>query len=346
MSEVFEATSFSICAPMSSLGSLSSISLATVTPSLVIVGLPNFLSMTTLRPFGPRVTFTASASWSTPRLSRERATVLNSRYLAAIYSSLAQLSFAMTSDSLIRMISSSSSSTCEPVYFPYTTRSPTFSSIGTRWPFSIRPGPTAMTSPWIGFSLAVSGMYRPPFISSVSSIGRIATRSASGKTFSFVFVAVVMTCCLHLMIVEPSKSPLIAPGQRPGRRRAPGRWPVHRRCATHAETGAGCRRLGGVTWEPIRDEARVADEPTAVVTVNRDHVPSSSRRTRPHERTPWGGRLNTLRLQLTIVGQLREMYVVVLYQSSTYIELIESVSATRSALSLSSAGGIPWTFRL
>src|SRR5439155_11279333 len=70
----------------------------------------------------------------------------------------AQLSLAMTSDSLIRMISSSSSSTCEPVYFPYTTRSPTLSSIGTRWPFSIRPGPTAMTSPWIGFSLAVSGM--------------------------------------------------------------------------------------------------------------------------------------------------------------------------------------------
>src|SRR5438034_689035 len=40
---------------MSSLGSLSSISLATVTPSLVIVGLPNFLSMTMLRPFGPSV---------------------------------------------------------------------------------------------------------------------------------------------------------------------------------------------------------------------------------------------------------------------------------------------------
>jgi hypothetical protein len=30
---------------------------------LVIVGAPNFLSMTTLRPLGPNVTFTASASW-------------------------------------------------------------------------------------------------------------------------------------------------------------------------------------------------------------------------------------------------------------------------------------------
>ena len=40
--------------------------MATVTPSLVMVGDPNFLSRTTLRPFGPSVTFTASASWLTP----------------------------------------------------------------------------------------------------------------------------------------------------------------------------------------------------------------------------------------------------------------------------------------
>src|SRR5262245_39877413 len=52
---------------MFSSGSFRSISLATVTPSLVMVGDPNFLSRTTLRPFGPRVTFTASASWLTPR---------------------------------------------------------------------------------------------------------------------------------------------------------------------------------------------------------------------------------------------------------------------------------------
>src|SRR5262245_16808600 len=52
--------------------SWSSTSLATVTPSLVIVGLPNFLSMTTLRPFGPSVAFTASAMMLTPlsRLAR------------------------------------------------------------------------------------------------------------------------------------------------------------------------------------------------------------------------------------------------------------------------------------
>src|SRR3954466_5009843 len=64
---VLLATSRTICAPMFSRLSPSSISLATVTPSLVMAGEPNFLLMTTLRPRGPRVTFTASASTFTPR---------------------------------------------------------------------------------------------------------------------------------------------------------------------------------------------------------------------------------------------------------------------------------------
>src|SRR5215831_580764 len=66
VSDVLLATSRTICAPMFCRVSLRSISFATVTPSLVIVGDPNFLSRTTLRPFGPSVTFTASASWLTP----------------------------------------------------------------------------------------------------------------------------------------------------------------------------------------------------------------------------------------------------------------------------------------
>src|SRR2546425_8043972 len=45
-SDVLVATSFTIWAPMFSIGSSSSISFATVTPSFVTVGLPNFLSMT------------------------------------------------------------------------------------------------------------------------------------------------------------------------------------------------------------------------------------------------------------------------------------------------------------
>src|ERR1700681_3364531 len=66
-SDVLLATSRTIWAPMFSSGSGSSISFATVTPSLVIVGEPNFLSRMTLRPLGPRVTFTALARVLTPR---------------------------------------------------------------------------------------------------------------------------------------------------------------------------------------------------------------------------------------------------------------------------------------
>ena len=52
-SEVLLATSFTILAPMSSYLSSSSISLATVTPSLVTVGEPNDFWMMTFRPRGP-----------------------------------------------------------------------------------------------------------------------------------------------------------------------------------------------------------------------------------------------------------------------------------------------------
>ncbi len=73
-SEVLEATSFTICAPMFSNLFSSSISLATVTPSLVMVGEPKLFSMTTLRPFGPSVTLTASARVLTPfRIASRRA---------------------------------------------------------------------------------------------------------------------------------------------------------------------------------------------------------------------------------------------------------------------------------
>src|SRR5271170_6797295 len=53
--------------------SSSSTSLATVTPSLVTVGAPKLFSSTTLRPLGPRVTVTASASTLTPRRIFSRA---------------------------------------------------------------------------------------------------------------------------------------------------------------------------------------------------------------------------------------------------------------------------------
>ncbi len=72
-SEVLLATSFTIWAPMFSNLSSSSISLATVTPSLVTVGEPQLFSRITLRPFGPSVTRTASASAFTPFRSLTRA---------------------------------------------------------------------------------------------------------------------------------------------------------------------------------------------------------------------------------------------------------------------------------
>ena len=76
-SEVFDATSRSICAPMFSNLSSSSISLATVTPSLVTTGEPKLFSMITFRPFGPSVTFTAFASALTPRMIASEACVSN-----------------------------------------------------------------------------------------------------------------------------------------------------------------------------------------------------------------------------------------------------------------------------
>src|SRR3954468_844088 len=91
MSEVLLATSLTICAPMFSNLSFSSISLATDTPSLVIVGAPKLRSSTTLRPLGPRVTPTALASVLTPITMRLRADSPKRTSLAAIVFLLIQL---------------------------------------------------------------------------------------------------------------------------------------------------------------------------------------------------------------------------------------------------------------
>ena len=75
-SSVFLATSFTSSAPIFSHGSSNSISFAIETPSFVMVGAPHFFSRTTLRPRGPRVTFTASASAFIPRSRPRRASSL------------------------------------------------------------------------------------------------------------------------------------------------------------------------------------------------------------------------------------------------------------------------------
>src|SRR5690242_9212037 len=68
--------------------SSSSISLATVTPSLVTVGAPQDFSITTLRPRGPSVTLTALASVLRPCAICARALASNKISLAAISLSL------------------------------------------------------------------------------------------------------------------------------------------------------------------------------------------------------------------------------------------------------------------
>src|SRR3954468_16524097 len=65
-SPVLLATFFTSLAPMFSKGCGSSISLATVTPSLVTRGDPKDFCRMTLRPRGPSVAFTARANWPSP----------------------------------------------------------------------------------------------------------------------------------------------------------------------------------------------------------------------------------------------------------------------------------------
>ncbi len=84
MSAVFDATSLTICAPMFWSLSFNSISFATETPSLVMVGPPNERSITTLRPLGPRVTFTAFARIFTPSTIFTRALSPNTTSFAAM----------------------------------------------------------------------------------------------------------------------------------------------------------------------------------------------------------------------------------------------------------------------
>src|SRR2546426_5130486 len=83
-SEVLEATSFTIWAPMFSNLSASSISFATVTPSLVTAGAPHDFSRTTFRPRGPSVTVTASARMLMPRRTLARASSPNRTIFAAM----------------------------------------------------------------------------------------------------------------------------------------------------------------------------------------------------------------------------------------------------------------------
>src|SRR5262249_51416949 len=106
LSEVFDATSLTICAPIFSNLFSSSISLATVTPSLVTVGAPHDFSITTLRPRGPSVTLTAFARVSTPICTRLRAFSSKMMSLAAMTFSFLDTAaaFALANDDVLTAI--------------------------------------------------------------------------------------------------------------------------------------------------------------------------------------------------------------------------------------------------
>jgi pimeloyl-ACP methyl ester carboxylesterase len=92
----------------------------------------------------------------------------------------------MSSSRMMRY-SSSPSLTSFPEYFPKRILSPTFTFIGWSLPSSVTlPGPTAITSPSWGFSLAVSGMMMPPFFTSFSSRRFTRIRSCRGLNFFIV----------------------------------------------------------------------------------------------------------------------------------------------------------------
>jgi len=130
-----------------------------------------------------------AATESAPR-ARISGGVLNSKavslpqpeFPAIARSSYPSMTPRMSSSRRIRC-SSPSSLISLPVYLPKRTRSPFLTSGGTTLPSSRRPGPTAVTRPSWGFSLAVSGMMIPPVLrSSRSSIRFTITRSNSGRT--------------------------------------------------------------------------------------------------------------------------------------------------------------------
>src|SRR5437016_2669059 len=139
--------------------------------------------MTTLRPFGPSVAFTASAMMLTPLSSELRASSSNLSCFGMDrvppYSRMAR-----TSSSRRMRYSLSSILTSEPEYLLNRILSPAFTSSGIFLPSSPTfPVPAAIALPSCGFSLAVSGMMIPPRRTSCSSSRSTRMRSCSGRIF-------------------------------------------------------------------------------------------------------------------------------------------------------------------
>ena len=82
---------------------------------------------------------------------------------------------------------SPSSSISVPAYLPYSTLSPVFTTISS----SFVPLPTAITSPFKGFSFAESGIIIPPTVFSYAGAGLINTLSAKGLMFIVIIFLVI-----------------------------------------------------------------------------------------------------------------------------------------------------------
>src|SRR5438270_10424640 len=99
----------------------------------------------------------------------------------------------MMSSSRITRSSSPSTFTVVPEYLPNSTLSPTLTSTGLTLPSSFfLPGPTASTSPWSGFSAAVSGITMPEAVLRSSSRRLTMTRSCNGRSFMDSLLSVLV----------------------------------------------------------------------------------------------------------------------------------------------------------
>src|SRR3954454_5365119 len=153
------------------------------------------------------------------------------------------------------------------------TTSPTFTSSGTRLPLSsTRPGPTAMTVPSWGFSLAVSGMTRPEAVVVSASLAWTTTRSSSGLMLTLV--AVVTTWRPLRDRTAGGCADAVARDAGACRRGGQAPVPVSVWHSTHesASHSTGIPRSGG---RPVGDAVPVtspdttADEDRAVVALRR-----------------------------------------------------------------------------
>src|SRR5438105_4665358 len=164
--------------------------------------------MTTLRPFGPYVAFTAAAMRLIPVNRLDLASSSNFNCFGMGSRFLPYSRIARTSSSRMIRYSLSSIFTSEPEYFPKRILSPVLTSSGIFLPSSLTlPLPAAITLASCGFSLAVSGMMIPPFLTSFSSSRSTRMRSCNGRIFMCLLPPFIQA---HLERVIPAGHPVPA----------------------------------------------------------------------------------------------------------------------------------------